>query len=205
MSGPYRKVFNDVFDTIDLVADPFHVVKLANEAVDEVRRRVQRETTGHRGQKGDPLYGARKLLVMADERLDEASHVKLAGLLEAGDPYGEIRDSWHAKETVRMNYQIACHAEAVEFMTSLSAELADDSSLPAEINRLGRTLQIWTTEITNWNKARVTNGPTESVNNLIKRVKRTAFGITRFKRLRIRALLYAGQPNWNLLKTITPH
>jgi transposase len=204
MSGPYRKVFNHAFGSIDLIADPFHVVKLANEAVDEVRRRVQQETTGHRGGKGDPLYGARKLLVMADERLDEASHVKLASLLEAGDPYGEIRDSWHAKETIRTSYHITSHTEAAEFMTRLSAELADDSSLPTEINRLGRTLQTWTTEITNWHKARVTNGPTESINNLIKRIKRTAFGITRFKRLRIRALLYAGKPNWNLLNTITP-
>jgi transposase len=31
------------------VMDPFHVVKLAGDALDEVRRRVQQETTGHRG------------------------------------------------------------------------------------------------------------------------------------------------------------
>ena len=205
LSGPYRKVFNDVFDTIDLVADPFHVVKLANEALDEVRRRVQQETMGHRGRSGDPLYGARKLLVMADERLDDNSRAKLTGLLAAGDPYGEIKDTWHAKETIRMTYQIGSHGEAVEFVTRLSAELADDTSLPDEVNRLGRTLRTWTTEITNWHKARVTNGPTESINNLIKRVKRGAFGFRRFKSLRIRALLYAGKPNWNLLNTITPH
>jgi transposase len=42
------------------------------------------------------------------------------------------------------------------------------------------------------------------VNNLIKRVKRIAFGITRFRHYRIRALLYAGGPNWNLLPTVTP-
>ena len=31
------------------VMDPFHVVKLAGDALDDVRRRVQQETTGHRG------------------------------------------------------------------------------------------------------------------------------------------------------------
>ena len=43
-----------------------------------------------------------------------------------------------------------------------------------------------------------------TINNLIKRVKRVAFGFRRFRNYRIRALLYAGQPNWNLLATITP-
>jgi hypothetical protein len=41
-------------------------------------------------------------------------------------------------------------------------------------------------------------------NNLIKRVKRVAFGFTSFRNYRIRSLLYAGRPNWDLLPTITP-
>jgi len=43
-----------------------------------------------------------------------------------------------------------------------------------------------------------------TVNNLIKRVKRGAFGYTRFRNYRIRSLLYAGKPNWGLLATVTP-
>jgi hypothetical protein len=39
---------------------------------------------------------------------------------------------------------------------------------------------------------------------LIKRVKRVAFGMRRFRHYRIRVLLYAGRPNWDLLDTITP-
>jgi Subtilase family len=42
------------------------------------------------------------------------------------------------------------------------------------------------------------------VNNLIKRIKRAAFGFRRFAHYRIRTLLYAGKPNWDLLATITP-
>ena len=56
----------------------------------------------------------------------------------------------------------------------------------------------------NWHAARVTNAPTEAANNLIKRVKRSAFGFTNFDNYRIRALLYAGKPNWALLETLTP-
>ena len=42
------------------------------------------------------------------------------------------------------------------------------------------------------------------MNNLIKRVKRIAFGFRNFANYRIRSLLYAGRPDWALLATITP-
>jgi transposase len=42
------------------VMDPFHVVRLASDALDQCRRRVQQATCGHRGRKGDPLYAARR-------------------------------------------------------------------------------------------------------------------------------------------------
>ena len=62
----------------------------------------------------------------------------------------------------------------------------------------------WRHQIANWHAARVTNAATEAANNLIKRVKRAAFGFTNFANYRIRALLYAGKPNWALLDTLTP-
>jgi transposase len=51
LSGPYRKTFNDTLPDAVQVADPFHVIKLANSKLDECRRRVQNETLGHRGRK----------------------------------------------------------------------------------------------------------------------------------------------------------
>ena len=53
------------------VMDPFHVVALAGDALDQARQRVQRETTGHRGRSGDPLYGARKTLRTGADLLTE--------------------------------------------------------------------------------------------------------------------------------------
>lgn len=44
------------------VMDPFHVVRLAGDALDRTRQRVQQETLGHRGHAGDPLYGVRRTL-----------------------------------------------------------------------------------------------------------------------------------------------
>ncbi|MGP5265313.1 ISL3 family transposase, partial [Glutamicibacter arilaitensis] len=44
------------------VLDPFHVVKLGSEALDQARQRVQREQYGRRGRKDDPLYKCRRTL-----------------------------------------------------------------------------------------------------------------------------------------------
>lgn len=203
LSGPYRKVFDVMLPDATQVADPFHLVKLANTKIDECRRRVQNETLGHRGRKDDPLYRARRLLTKAHERLDETGDAKLVGLLRAGDPRGEVRMTWHAKEVVRSIYEITAPNVADDFVAQLAVDLQDDSC-PPEVNSLGRTIARWRDQIVAWHRARVTNGPTEAINNLVKRIKRVAFGITNFRNYRIRALLYAGRPNWDLLATITP-
>ena len=203
LSGPYRAVFDTMLPDATQVADPFHVVKLANQKLDECRRRVQNETLGHRGRKTDPLYRCRRLLTKADERLDENGRSKLLGLLAAGDPRGEVRMAWHAKEVVRSIYDHRDPGLAVEFVDRLGHDLQDETC-PIEVRSLGRTLLRWKNQIAAWHHAHVSNGPTEAANNLIKRVKRVAFGFTRFRNYRIRVLLYAGKPNWDLLATITP-
>ena len=203
LSGPYRKVFTDTLPDAVQVADPFHVVKLANERVDECRRRVQNDTLGHRGRKDDPLYKSRRLLTKGHERLDERGNDKLMGLLEAGDPHGEVRMTWHAKETLRSFYAIDDPADAEAFLDELIDEMADDS-MPPEVRSLAATLRRWRSQILAWHQAKVSNGPTEATNNLIKRIKRVGFGFRKFASYRIRVLLYAGKPNWDLLPTITP-
>ena len=60
-------------------------------------------------------------------------------------------------------------------------------------------ISTWFDKIANFHLARVSNGPTEALNNLIKRIKRIGFGFRNFENYRIRALLYAGKPNWRVL------
>lgn len=203
LSGPYRKVFEVMTPQATLVADPFHVCRLANTKLDECRRRVQNETMGHRGRKSDPLYRCRRLLTRAKERLDDKGREKLTGLLRAGDPHGDVATMWEAKEAVRELYAHADPGLALEWVTQLGGDL-QDTDYPPEARSLGRTLSRWRKEIAAWHAARVSNGPTEAVNNLIKRVKRAAFGFRSFRNYRIRSLLYAGKPNWDLLATVRP-
>lgn len=79
-----------------------------------------------------------------------------------------------------------------------------DPDSPLEVRRLGRTLRRWQAQILAWHHEQVTNGPTEAMNNLAKRIKRIAFGFRRFDHYRIRVLLYAGRPRWSLLPTLNP-
>ena len=79
LSSPYRKVFTPMVPDALQVADPFHLVKLANTKLDECRRRVQNETLGHRGRKADPLYRCRRLLTKAEERLDSKGREEAHG------------------------------------------------------------------------------------------------------------------------------
>lgn len=72
------------------VLDPFHVVRLGLDAVDQVRRRVQQDTHGHRGRSGDPLYGIRRVLRRRSDRLCERAWQRLYLGLAGGDPAGQV-------------------------------------------------------------------------------------------------------------------
>ena len=73
------------------------------------------------------------------------------------------------------------------FVQRLGNDL-QDPKLPEEARSLGRTLLCWQYQIAAWHQAHVSNGPTEAVNNPIKRVKRVAFGFRSFRNYRIRPL-----------------
>ena len=112
LSGPYRAVFDTMLPDATQVADPFHLVKLANTKLDEVRRRVQNDTLGHRGRNTDPLYRCRRLLTRADERVDrsdeqphqtrETRGVRPQAFPQLPDPHPALRGkpSWHLLPTI---------------------------------------------------------------------------------------------------------
>src|SRR5271168_2778985 len=104
LAESYRNGTSPHLDHAIRVADPFHVVRIANRCVDKVRRRVQNETLGHRGRKADPLYRIRKLLLAGYERLDERGHDRVLLGLRHGDPHDELLGAWSAKESVRDIY-----------------------------------------------------------------------------------------------------
>jgi transposase len=201
MSATYAAVYTVTLPKAHQVVDPFHLIALANRCLDAVRRRVQTEQTGHRGRRDDPLYRARRVLLMGEEKLDAEATARLASLLELGDPNAEVAIAYRIKERLRDFYRTGNPDEARRILEDLKDHCLK-RAMPPEVRKLGRTIQTWFEKICNHHLARVTNGPTESLNNLIKRIKRIGFGFRNFENYRIRALLYAGRPNWRVLGSI---
>jgi transposase len=100
----YATGLTDRLEGVTIVVDHFHAVRLGNQAVDDVRRRVQQTTLGHRGRKDDPLYRIRRTLLVAHDRLTEAQRERVVRLLLAGDPDGEVGAAYLAKELLREVY-----------------------------------------------------------------------------------------------------
>jgi transposase len=177
------------------VADPFHVVAAANRCVDRVRRRVQNETLGHRGRKDDPLYRIRRVLLTGAERLNGRGHDRMALGLRLGDPDDEVLGAWLAKEYVRDVYLTDDPALAAALLERVTAGcLADE--VP-EIVSLGNTLQHWKKEILAHHATGASNGPTEAMNLLVKKVKRVGHGFKSFRNYRLRVLLHCGGIEWD--------
>jgi transposase len=124
-----------------VVVDRFHAVRLANTVVDQVRRRVQQATLGHRGRKRDPLYRIRKLLLTAAEELTSRARVRLRAGLAAGDPGGEVAAAWQGKELLRAVYA-AAEADAAGAALERFYRWADGVRV-AELSRLARTVRAW--------------------------------------------------------------
>lgn len=201
MSATYAAVYSVILPRATQVVDAFHVVTLANRALDAVRRRVQHEQTGHRGRRHDPLYRARRALLVGEERLDTKAAARLASLLALGDPHAEVAIAYRIKERLREFYRTPDPDTARAILAEL-VEHCQRPAMPTELRKLGGTLRRWFDKICNYHLARVSNGPTEALNNLIKRIKRIGFGFRNFDNYRIRALLYAGKPNWRVLGSI---
>lgn len=175
----------------EVVLDRFHVVRLANQAVDDVRRRTQQATLGHRGRKGDPLYGIRRLLLVAGENLDDRGWERLQRGLDAGDRWGEVGAALLAKELLREVFTAVdvdhAHRRLIVFF-----QWCAEASVP-ELVRLASTIDRWTDELLAFHTTGgASNGPAEAVNLLIENARRAGYGFRNFNNYRLRLLLACG-------------
>ena len=86
------------------VVDAFHIVRLGMAMLDDVRRRVQQDTLGHRGRKEDPLFNIRRTLQQGVESLTEKQVARLERKLESGDPNHEVSIAWQCYQKPRSIY-----------------------------------------------------------------------------------------------------
>lgn len=187
----YKKALDDELDDATAVLDAFHVVKLGTATVDEVRRRVQQDLHGHRGRKGDPLYGIRNILRAGRENLTDRQKQRLADAFTQREEHVEVEVAWQAAQQLRDAY---AHADLAAGRQIAAQVLDSFPSCPIpEIARLGRTLNQWRDAfLAYWATNRSSNGGTEAVNGLIELARRVARGFTNYENYRLRMLLIAG-------------
>ena len=173
-----------------LVVDHFHAVRLANVAVDQVRRRIQQETLGHRGRRHDPLYRIRRHLLVAHERLTEQGWNRIQAGLSAGDPSDELGATYLGKELLRDVYVSRSIRDARAALKEFY-DHCEHAEVP-ELTRLARTIRAWEHEILGWHRTGLSNGATEATNLLIKKIKRVGHGFRNLRNYRLRLLLHCG-------------
>ena len=152
------------------VLDAFHIVTLAGDAPGEVRRRVQQDTLGHRGRKGDPLFFCAPRVIgsrSANKNDSERPSWQMRRISVSKSPTftGQVREVFH-QDTPTQGRRLAAHL----------VERLPACPIP-EIARLGRTLRKWKDALDAYfDTAGASNGPTEAINGIIELGRRTARG-----------------------------
>ncbi len=158
------------------VMDPFHVVRLAGDALDRCRRPVQLAIHGHRGRRSDPLYTARRTLHTGADLLTDRQKDRLAALF-ASDAHVEVEATWGVYQRM-----IAAYREPDRRASALS-----------EIITLGRTLKKRATDVLAYfERPGTSNGPTEAINGRLEHLRGSALGFRNLTNYIARSLLETG-------------
>jgi transposase len=183
MSRTFRSAIREVLPDCHIVIDKFHVVGVVIDALDEVRKRVQRSKA--KGQK-KPIYKLRYRLRKGREKLSGEGVQQLWPIL-LQEP--ELLMAYLLKEAFRDWYRLQDPTEAAQRLEYWCA-WAEASGLP-EMAEAVKTVRNWQEEILNYFTWRYTNAFTEGKNNKIKLIKRQGYGYGNFDSLRLRILTQA--------------
>ena len=189
----YKAAIDDELAEATAVLDAFHVVALGTKCVDEVRRRVQQATTGHRGRKGDPLYGIQNILRAGAENLTDKQRARIERAFAAHEAHEVVDLAWQCAQQLRSAYKQVDKAEGRQIAERVVATFPT-CPIP-EIARLGRTLRKWKDAFLAYFTTGATNGGTEAINGLIELHRRLARGFKNRSKYRLRMLLIGGGLN----------
>ena len=185
MSPAYIDAVTTYLPDATLVFDRFHVMKLYNEKLSQLRRDLQREATD--GPMKKSIKGTRWLLVKNLENLDATKneHQRLAEILKLNEP---LALAYYLKEDLREVWEQADEEAAQAHLMDwiLRAEISG----VAMLIKFARTLRWHAQGILAWYDYPISTGPLEGTNNKIKTMKRQAYGFRdhEFFKLKILAL-----------------
>ncbi len=175
------------------VMDPFHVVRLAGDALDRCRRRVQLDLHGHRGRAKDPLHRARRTLHTGADLLTDKQTTRIEALF-AIEEHVEVEATWGIYQRMITAYRHPDRAQGRALMTAVIDSVA--RGVPAalsELVTLGRTLKKRAADVLAFfDLPGSSNGPTEAINGRLEHLRGSALGFRNLTHYIARSLLEAG-------------
>jgi transposase len=168
MSAAYWSAILQGLPKAKVVFDHFHIIKLANEQIDDLRRSLQREAAILERRY---LKGTRYLLMMGAENVPEGKRAALQEALRFNEP---LSMAYYLKEELRELWQQSSHAEAKRWLHGW-CEQAVESGI-AQMISLAKTMRMHASGILNYFLHPISTGPLEGINHKIKTLKRKAYG-----------------------------
>ena len=189
----YKSATTEQLPAAVAVMDPFHVVRLAGDAMDACRRRVQQDTHGHRGRAGDPLYRSRRTLHTGEDLLTDAQRTRLRTVF-AADEHVQVEATWGIYQRMIAAYRESDRAQGAALMRALIDSTT--TGVPAalsEVATLGRTLTKRASDVLAYfDRPGTSNGPTEAINGRLEHLRGTALGFRNLTHYIARSLLETG-------------
>src|SRR5215217_3521925 len=185
MSAVYRGAVTAHLPAAKIVFDHFHVIKLFNEKLSELRRALYREATDvlHK----QVLKGTRWLLLKNPENLDPDRDEKqrLEEALALNKP---LATAYYLKEDLRRFWEQPGKRFATAFLNDWLKKA--EASGVKMLLQMAKTLAAHRSGLLAYYDAMITSGPMEGTNNKIKTMKRAAYGFRdpEFFKLKILAI-----------------
>ena len=191
MSPAYLRGLEDHLPGAQITFDQFHLIKLANEAVDTVRREEQHERP--------ELKKTRWLWLKNEWNFTDAQAQSWAQLKGA---HLKTARAWSYKSQLQDIFLPTNRREAAELLRSWCA--AAQRSRLRPLIQLARTIRKHWIGILNWFDSRISNGVLEAINGLIQAAKRRARGYRNPDYLITMVYLIAGKLDFNLPASFLP-
>jgi transposase len=169
MSPAYWSAVLEHLPEAAIVFDRFHLTKLVNEKLDDLRREMVREATGLMKQN---VKGVRYLLLMRRDNLDESRLPQWQAALKHNEP---LNTGYLLKEALGLLWEQPSYAQMKAYLHQWCA-WAMESGV-RQMQQLGKTLLGHASGILAWWKHRISNGRMEGINNKIKTLLRQTYGL----------------------------
>src|SRR3954451_8495737 len=170
MSAAYRGAVATHLPGAKIVFDRFHVMKLFNEKLSDLRRALHREATDVLQKQ--VLKGTRWLLLKNADNLDKEKGEKrrLEEALALNKP---LATAYYMKEELRLFWEQPGKRFATIFLESwIRRAVASGIRM---LQQMAKTLALYRSGLLAYYDVRITSGPMEGTNNKIKTMKRQAY------------------------------